>query len=479
MTVRVRFAPSPTGYLHIGGARTALYSYLFAKANGGKFILRVEDTDLERSKREYEDAQIDDLKWCGIEYDEGPDKPGEYGPYRQSERQDIYKKVSEGFIAEGKAYYCFLTSDELEKLTEQAESEKKAPHAYHGKYRDLDPVEAKKRVEAGEEHVVRFRNPGKELSITDHVRGNVKWPGDMVGDFVIMRSNGMPVYNFCCVVDDAMMKITHVIRAEEHLNNTCRQMMIYEAMGEKMPEFAHCSLLIGEDRQKLSKRHGATSVTQYKEMGYLPEAMVNYLTLLGWSHPDETDIFNVNELGELFKLDRLSKSPAMYDIKKLNFVNESWLRALPTEEIIAGFEKSAGEDSEFARKGNEWKTSFVELFKDKVQLFNEVNVKMEELLSANIDKESEGYKEVMGWETSPAIQEYVKEELDRIVAEGKDFVDAETFSGWMNHLKKEMKIKGKPLFMGLRVVLTGLQHGPDLKAAIPLTPIKVLIERVG
>lgn len=479
MTVRVRFAPSPTGYLHIGGARTALYSYLFAKANGGKFILRVEDTDLERSKREYEDAQIDDLKWCGIEYDEGPDKPGEYGPYRQSERQDIYKKVSEGFIAEGKAYYCFLTSDELEKLTEQAESEKKAPHAYHGKYRDLDPVEAKKRVEAGEEHVVRFRNPGKELSITDHVRGNVKWPGDMVGDFVIMRSNGMPVYNFCCVVDDAMMKITHVIRAEEHLNNTCRQMMIYEAMGEKMPEFAHCSLLIGEDRQKLSKRHGATSVTQYKEMGYLPEAMVNYLTLLGWSHPDETDIFNVNELGELFKLDRLSKSPAMYDIKKLNFVNESWLRALPTEEIIAGFEKSAGEDSEFARKGNEWKTSFVELFKDKVQLFNEVNMKMEELLSANIDKESEGYKEVMGWETSPAIQEYVKEELDRIVAEGKDFVDAETFSGWMNHLKKEMKIKGKPLFMGLRVVLTGLQHGPDLKAAIPLTPIKVLIERVG
>jgi len=478
MTVRVRFAPSPTGYLHIGGARTALYSYLFAKANNGKFILRVEDTDLERSKREYEEAQIEDLKWCGIDYDEGPDKPGEYGPYRQSERKEIYNKVSQQFIDEGKAYYCFLTSEELEELTAKAEAEKKAPHAYHGKYRDLDLAEAKKRIEAGEEYVVRFKNPGKTWSIKDHVRGDVSWPVDMVGDFVIMRSNGMPVYNFCCVVDDALMKITHVIRAEEHLNNTCRQLMIYEAMGEKAPEFAHCSLLIGEDRQKLSKRHGATSVTQYKEMGYIPGAMVNYLTLLGWSHPDETDIFDVNKL-ENFELKRMSKSPAMYDIIKLNFFNEQYLRALPQEELVSGLEKAAGADSVFNKQNAEWKNSFAELFKEKIQLFNEVNEKVDSLLASSVDKDSEGYKEVYAWETTPAIHEYVKAELDRLSEEGVEFVSAETFSGWMNHIKKEMKIKGKPLFMGLRVVLTGQQHGPDLKAAIPLTPLKTLRARLG
>ncbi len=479
MTVRVRFAPSPTGYLHIGGARTALYSYLFAKANNGKFILRIEDTDLERSKREFEDAQIEDLKWCGIDYDEGPDRPGEYGPYRQSERTEIYKDIANKFIEEGKAFYCFLTSEELESLTAKAESEKKAPHAYHGKYRDLDLADAKKKVDAGEEHVIRFKNPGKTWSIKDHVRGDVSWPVDMVGDFVIMRSNGMPVYNFCCVVDDALMKISHVIRAEEHLNNTCRQLMIYEAMGMTPPEFAHCSLLIGEDRQKLSKRHGATSVTQYKEMGYIPKAMVNYLTLLGWSHPEETDIFDVNELAEKFELKRMSKSPAMYDIKKLNFFNEQYLRALPINELIAGLEVSAGSDSVFSKQDVDWKNSFAELFKDKIQLFSEVNEKVDSLLSSSIDKESEGYKEVYSWETTPAIHEYVKAELDRLNTDGVSFVDADTFSNWMSHLKKEMKIKGKPLFMGLRVVLTGQQHGPDLKAAIPLTPLKILIERLG
>jgi glutamyl-tRNA synthetase len=479
MTVRVRFAPSPTGYLHIGGARTALYSYLFAKANGGKFILRIEDTDLERSKREYEESQIEDLLWCGITHDEGPDKPGEYGPYRQSERKEIYQEIADKFIAEGKAYYCFLTSEELEELTTKAEAEKIAPHAYHGKYRDLDINEAKKRIEAGDEYVIRFKNPGKTWSIKDHVRGDVSWPVDMVGDFVIMRSNGMPVYNFCCVVDDALMKITHVIRAEEHLNNTCRQLMIYEGMGMTPPEFAHCSLLVGEDRQKLSKRHGATSVTQYKELGYIPEAMVNYLTLLGWSHPDETDIFNVNDLGELFKLDRMSKSPAMYDIKKLNFFNEQYLRALPVEELIAGLENAAGKDSVFAKQDAAWKNSFAELFREKIQLFTEVNEKVDSLLSDTMDKESEGFKEVYAWETTPAIHEYVKSQLAELDAAGNEFVDAETFSGWMNHLKKEMKIKGKPLFMGLRVVLTGQQHGPDLKAAIPLTPLKTLIARLG
>ncbi len=475
MTVRVRFAPSPTGYLHIGGARTALYSYLFAKAKGGQYILRVEDTDLERSKREFEDAQIGDLLWLGIEHDEGPDKGGEFGPYRQSERMQMYKDIAWGFVERGLAYPCFLTSEELETLTEKANEEKKAPHAYHGKYRDLDSAEAKKRVDAGEEHVIRFKNPGKKWTFTDLVRGEVTFPEDMVGDFVIIRSNGMPVYNFCCVVDDHKMGMTHVFRAEEHLNNTCRQLQIYEALNATPPEFAHVSLLVGEDRQKLSKRHGATSVTQYKEMGYLPGAVTNYLTLLGWSHPDEQDIFDVLDLGDVFDYTRFSKSSAMYDIKKLNFFNEQWLRKLSDEEIAKGFEGALGSDSEFAKQDDSWKQKFSALMKEKVQLFSDIKEHMPIFFNSAAD-EDEQYKEAISWETTPQVKEYLASQVNELTTE---FITEEQVGEWMNYLKKELKIKGKPLFMGMRVCLTGRAHGPDLKTVVALTPISIVKERLS
>ncbi|WP_372655040.1 glutamate--tRNA ligase [Halobacteriovorax sp.] len=474
MTVRVRFAPSPTGYLHIGGARTALYSYLFAKAKGGKYILRVEDTDLERSKREFEEAQIADLLWLGIEHDEGPDKGGDFGPYRQSERMQIYKDIAWDFVGRGLAYPCFLTSEELETLTEKANEEKKAPHAYHGKYRDLDPAEAKKRVDAGEEHVIRFKNPGKKWTFTDLVRGEVTFPEDMVGDFVIIRSNGMPVYNFCCVVDDHQMGMTHVFRAEEHLNNTCRQLQIYEALEATPPEFAHVSLLCGEDRQKLSKRHGATSVTQYKEMGYLPKAINNYLTLLGWSHPDETDIFDVLELGEVFDYTRFSKASAMYDIKKLNFFNEQWLRKLSDKEISEGFETTLGADSDFSKQTPEWKEKFAALMKEKVQLFSDIKEFMPIFFDAGADEDDQ-YNEAIAWETTPQVKEYLKTQVDAL---SSDFITEDQVGEWMNYLKKELKIKGKPLFMGMRVCLTGRAHGPDLKTVVALTPIAIVKERL-
>ncbi|OIQ20578.1 MAG: glutamate--tRNA ligase [Bacteriovorax sp. MedPE-SWde] len=475
MTVRVRFAPSPTGYLHIGGARTALYSYLFAKAKGGQYILRVEDTDLERSKREFEDAQIGDLLWLGIEHDEGPDKGGEFGPYRQSERMQMYKDIAWDFVERGLAYPCFLTSEELETLTEKANEEKKAPHAYHGKYRDLDSAEAKKRVDAGEEHVIRFKNPGKKWTFTDLVRGEVTFPEDMVGDFVIIRSNGMPVYNFCCVVDDHKMGMTHVFRAEEHLNNTCRQLQIYEALNATPPEFAHVSLLVGEDRQKLSKRHGATSVTQYKEMGYLPGAVTNYLTLLGWSHPDEQDIFDVLDLGDVFDYTRFSKSSAMYDIKKLNFFNEQWLRKLSDEEIAKGFEGALGSDSEFAKQDDSWKQKFSALMKEKVQLFSDIKEHMAVFFNSAAD-EDEQYKEAISWETTPQVKEYLASQVNELTTE---FITEEQVGEWMNYLKKELKIKGKPLFMGMRVCLTGRAHGPDLKTVVALTPISIVKERLS
>lgn len=473
MSVRVRFAPSPTGYLHIGGARTALYSYLYSRAKGGQFVLRVEDTDQERSKREFEESQIADLKWLGLDYDEGPDKDGGFGPYRQSERLETYKKYAWDFVEQGKAYPCFLTQDELDELTAKAEAEKIALHSYHGKYRDFPLDEAKKKIEAGEEYVIRFKNPGKKWTFKDLVRGEVTFPEDMVGDFVIIRSNGMPVYNFCCVIDDHLMKITHVIRAEDHVNNTVRQLMVYDALGAETPEFAHCSLLVGEDRQKLSKRHGATSVTQYKEQFYLPQALINYLCLLGWSHPEEKDIFDINELGDVFDLNRFSKSPALYDIKKLNYFNEQHLRSLPVEEQVTWFEKVIPSDSAYFQKSDEWKKTFATLFVDKIQLVTEIPEKLPLIFEATVSGDDD-YKDALSWETTPSIAKYLEGELTAL---DTDSPTVEKVGEWMDYLKKELKIKGKPLFMGTRVVLTGQNHGPDLKILVSLTPKEILLER--
>lgn len=475
MTVRVRFAPSPTGYLHIGGARTALYQYLYARAKGGSYILRIEDTDLDRSTRAYEEAQIADLKWLGINHAEGPDIGGDYGPYRQSERLHIYNEIAWKFIEEGKAYPCFLTSEELESLTNQANDEKIAPHTYHGRYRDFDLNEAKKKIEAGEEYSIRFKNPGKKWSFTDHSRGEVTFPEDMVGDFVIIRSNKMPVYNFCCAVDDHLMKITHVIRAEEHLNNTVRQLMIYDALGANPPEFCHVSLLVGEDRQKLSKRHGATSVLQYKEQHYLPQAMNNYLCLLGWSHPEEKDIFDVNELGAMFEINRFSKSSALYDIKKLNFVNEQWLRKLSDEELAQGIANSLPADSMYNMQSTSWKVKFASVMKEKLQLFSDVSVHLPIFFSPDAEIEDEQYREAISWETTSQMKAYLKDEVLKVAT---DFIEESKVDEWMNYLKTELKIKGKPLFMGVRVCLTGRAHGPDLKSVVGLTPINIIKKRL-
>lgn len=478
MSVRVRFAPSPTGHLHIGGARTALYSYLFAKSKGGKCLLRIEDTDQERSKREYEEEQIQDLLWCGLKFDEGPHVGGDYGPYRQSERLDIYRDYAWKLVESGHAYPCFLSNEELDKLTQKAEEEKISPHAYHGQYRDLPLKEARKRIANKEDYVIRFKNPQKPYSFTDLVRGEVHFQEDMVGDFVILRSNGLPVYNFCCVIDDHLMKISHVIRAEEHLNNTVRQLMIYEAIKATPPEFAHVSLLIGEDRQKLSKRHGATSVKQYREQFYLPEAMMNYLCLLGWSHPEEKDIFALQDIAENFDLTRFSKSPALYDIQKLNFFNGQHLRALPDEEIVTLAEIAAGPEHCLAKQTKEWRLAFVALFKEKIQLIPELLEKVSGIFTVEpVNPVDPEYTEALAWETTPALRDYLANKLKEM-NEG-DIVTPELLGKWMETIKNDLKIKGKPLFMGTRAVLTGTTQGPDLKGLIALTPVSILQKRLG
>ena len=330
--VRVRFAPSPTGSLHIGGARTALFNWLFARNQGGAFLLRSEDTDVVRSTREAEAMVLRDLAWLGLDWAEGPDKGGPYAPYRQSERTEIYRKDAERLLAAGKAFYCYCTDEELEAHRKAQQKAGQAPH-YAGTCRDLTEEQRAERRARGLPEAIRFRVPGTPVTFVDRVRGEVTFPGDQVGDFVILRANGLPTYNFACVVDDAGMAISHVLRAEEHLSNTPRQIMLYEALGYAIPEFAHMSLILNPDRTKMSKRSGedATFVSEFRARGYLPEALLNFLVLLGWSWDGEQEIFTVPELIEKFSIDRVNNTGAVFDKDKLEWMNGQYLKAMPLD----------------------------------------------------------------------------------------------------------------------------------------------------
>lgn len=477
MTVRVRFAPAPTGHLHIGGARTALYDYLYARAKNGVLVLRIEDTDQERSKKEYEDSLVKDLKWLGIDYDEGPDKPGKFGPYRQSERLDIYQQCANQLITEDKAFYCFCTEQELEEKKLKAK-EKGLDPRYDGTCRLLSPEDVTKRLKSGEKATIRFNVPEKTYRIKDYVRGEVTFPEGMVGDFVVLRSNGLPVYNFCCMVDDWKMEISHVIRAEDHLPNTLRQMMLYEAFNVNPPEFAHVSLLIGKDRQKLSKRHGATSINSFKDEGYLSEAMVNYLCLLGWSHPEEKDIFSLDEIEGIFEINRFSKPPALFDIEKLNWLNGQHIKRLSKSTLIKDIEQLIPVENRYHQQTEQWKEQFIELCRDKLHFVHEVNQYLNHVFDEHVE-ETEQLKEIYSWPTTPQIKDYLREEVNKLVEKGICYVQEGDFSLWTNHIKNTLKVKGKPLFMGMRVVLTGKDHGPDLKTLIYLTPLKTIKARIG
>lgn len=482
--IRVRFAPSPTGYLHIGGARTALYNYMYAKSQKGKFILRIEDTDTERSRPEYEQAMIDDFNWLGLSFDESPQSPEELGPYRQSERLDIYKTYADKLLQQNLAYACFLTTAELEELTNKAESEKKAPHFYHDKFRDCSVDEVSRLKAQGVPSVIRFKNPNQSVSMVDEVRGNVTFPGDMVGDFVIMRSSGMPVYNFCCALDDALMEISHVIRAEEHLPNTLRQILILNALSLPLPIFSHVSLLVGADRQKLSKRHGATSVRQYKDRHFLPKAVLNYLCLLGWSHPAEKDIFDVHQLDVTFDLSRFNKSPALYDIEKLNYFNGQYLHQLDTALVTKMYVDYCGNETStdqalFLEQTETWQNSFCHLFVEKIDIITQFDQFLVDLFASSIELEAnDDVREVNALDSTAIIRSSMHELIKVQSSKGAINLTQDDFTALMSILKKEHKIKGKPLFMGLRIVLTGKSHGADLKELVPLISLKNLSSRM-
>ncbi|MDD3642266.1 MAG: glutamate--tRNA ligase [Candidatus Krumholzibacteria bacterium] len=326
--IRVRFAPSPTGHLHVGGARTALYNWLYARKTGGVFVLRIEDTDAQRSTAESYEGIVRGMRWLGLDWDEGPDCGGEYGPYVQSARGVLYHSDAGRLVDEGKAYYCFCTAHRLEALKfEQRESRDQI--RYDGHCRDLDTDEVARRLAAGEPHVIRFRMPeGGEVRFDDVVRGEFTIANEELDDFVLIKSDGLPTYNFAVVVDDARMRISHVIRGDDHLSNTPRQVHLYAALGYPLPKFAHLPMILGGDRTRLSKRHGAVSVDFYRENHYLPDAMVNYLALLGWSFDDRQELFSRPALIEKFSLKRVSKNPAMFDNDKMEYINAEHFKRL-------------------------------------------------------------------------------------------------------------------------------------------------------
>lgn len=477
--VRLRFAPSPTGYLHVGGARTALYNYLYAKKCNGKFILRIEDTDEARSTEESMRMVIDDLLWLGLDWDEGPDPRalldiGPHGPYRQSRRQDIYKKWADQLIASGKAYYCFMTDEEIETQREKLLKEGKQPHV-ESPYADWPLEKSLEEIRKGKTAVVRFktRNLKKDYVFRDLVRGEIRFPSDMVSDFVLLRSGGMPVYNFCCVVDDHMMKITHVLRAEEHLSNTLRQLMIYEAFGWPVPEFGHLSLILDEDRKKLSKRKGATSCHEFKMEGYLPEALKNFILLLGWSHPEEKEIIDRAEMIEKFSLDRFIASGAVFDAVKLKWMNSVHLRERSDEEIWKLIEPFLAREGLDLPHDPAWRVKSVAAFKNAMETLADAIEFYRPLSDKSFHVQPEA-DEVLGWETSKAVVESWR---DLLKAEPDLTLTGERFAWLQDQVKEKTGAKGKNLFQPIRVAVIGRPHGTDLKILVPLIGVGSLVHR--
>lgn len=333
-TVRVRFAPSPTGHLHVGGARTALYNYLYARRNHGVFVLRIEDTDAARSTKESYEGILRGMRWLGLEWDEGPDIGGDYGPYVQSARSVLYHNEADRLIREGHAYRCFCAAEELDAMRVEQEA-KGLPPKYDGRCRSLPPAAIEERLAAKAPFVVRFRMPGEgDVRFRDVVRGDFSFANADLDDFVLIKSDGRPTYNYAVVVDDGHMRISHVIRGDDHISNTPRQVHLYAALGYRLPKFAHLPMILGADKTRLSKRHGATSIDAYRDRHYLPDAMVNYLALLGWSYDGKRELFARAALVEAFSLKRVSSNPAVFDIQKMEWVNAEHFKQLPMAQKI-------------------------------------------------------------------------------------------------------------------------------------------------
>lgn len=472
--VRVRFAPSPTGPLHIGGARSALFNYLWAKKHNGTFLVRIEDTDLERSSRESEEIILDSLRWLGITWNEGIDVEGsQRGPYRQTERLHIYEQYIKNLLETGMAYRCYCSEEELEAEREALSAKGELPR-YLGKCHCLTPEEEQKHTDAGRRPVIRFKVPENEVVvINDLVRGDVSFETNGIGDYVIVKSDGIPTYNFAVVIDDATMNITHVIRGEEHLSNTPRQILIYKALGLQEPTFAHISLILGKDRSKMSKRHGSTSVVNYKELGYLPEALINFLALLGWAPEGEEEIFSMEELIEKFSLDRVAKNPAVFDMDKLKWMNGLYIRNLPEEEYLEKIMPYVKESGIGLTDYNEDWTKLAALtVRNYLNCLSEVKEHLSMFVGGEVTPENEEAADILKEEHLPQLCEVF---LSKIPQSGLIPEEAKKI---LKELGKELGLPGKKVFMPLRVALTGQVHGPDLDKIIALLGYENISARI-
>ncbi|MFV0559940.1 MAG: glutamate--tRNA ligase [Enterococcus sp.] len=468
--VRVRYAPSPTGHLHIGNARTALFNYLFARHNDGEFIIRIEDTDQKRNIEDGEKSQLENLTWLGMDWDESPENPGEYGPYRQSERKEIYQPLIDQLLASNRAYKCYCTEEELEAERELQRSRGEMPH-YGGKCANLTPEKQAEKEAAGLESVIRFRVPkNTEYTFDDMVKGNITFESDNIGgDFVIQKRDGMPTYNFAVAVDDHMMKITHVLRGDDHIANTPKQMMIYEAFGWETPIFGHMTLIINsETGKKLSKRDESILqfIEQYRELGYLPDAMFNFIALLGWSPVGEDEIFSHDELVKIFDPERLSKSPAAFDAKKLEWVNNHYIKEMSVDELTEMCLPYLIADGRIEENPSaetiEWVKKIVMLYQPQMSYAEEI-IDASELFFNEHPVLDDAAKEVLAGETVPTVLAAFKNQLETM-----EIVDAPTVKAAIKAVQKETGVKGKNLFMPIRVAVSGQMHGPELADTIEL-----------
>lgn len=459
--LKVRFAPSPTGPFHIGGARSALFNWLVARHADGTFLVRIEDTDLKRSTKESEENIKDSLKWLGMNWDEGIDVGGPHGPYRQTERLDLYKKEVQRLLDEGKAYYCYCSAEELE-VSRKAQLDAGKTPIYDEHCRHLTEEEKAKYEAEGRKPVVRLKvRKDGVFAFDDMVRGHVEFQAAGVGDFIIMKSDGIPVYNFAVVIDDAFMEVTHVIRAEEHLSNTPRQLAIYEALGYKPPKFGHISLILGEDHKKMSKRHGATSVTEYRNMGYLPEAVVNYLALLGWTPKGEQEIFTEEELIKQFSMKRVSSNDAVFDINKLNWINFQYMKKLDADQLydlIVPFLVKAGYvDAAVSEEKKDWLKKVIWFMKDHIyfagQAVDELRFFFEDMPKIT----DEDILAVMKEETSGKLLKAFIEDLKAL-----ETFDQAEIKKCFNACMKAQGIKGKAAYEPTRIALTGATQGPGM-----------------
>jgi nondiscriminating glutamyl-tRNA synthetase len=486
--IRVRFAPSPTGFIHVGNARTALFNWLFARQKEGTFVLRIEDTDVERSASEFEKKLREDLLWLGLDWDEGPDVGGPFGPYRQSQRLERYKSFTQKLLDGGKAYYCFCSPEELERERKEALA-RNGVAVYSGKCRKISRKDASKRIQQGEPASVRLRTPDQgELSFHDLVRGELKFDLSLIGDPIIVRSTGLPAYNFAVVVDDALMEITHIIRGEDHISNTPRQILLYKMLSLDLPQFAHLSMVMGKDSTRLSKRHGATAVDQFQKDGILPAALFNYLALLGWAPPEDREVLSKEEMIRLFDLEKVSRSAAVFDYDKLHWINRQHAKGLSSREkaelaypylrdaeLLPGSMTGAHWD---------WLEKVTESFIERVDRFADFPSQVSALFEFSPQEMDAEMKQELG---SDCASRVIRIFGEKIIQE-KSF-DYDRFAAIAQEIKAATGCKGKDLYHTLRIALTARSSGLDLDKFIPLVeegsildlpqPIKSCSQRVS